>query len=116
MAEQFPFHFADPLDPRIDEYLERTSQTVYAPDMLRVFSANGYGGIEVEDRLGEITQPVLVMTGRHDRTCTVAAAEATAAGISNAELRILERSGHMTFVEEPDLYIALVRSFLERTT
>ena len=25
MAEQFPFHFADPLDPRIDEYLERTS-------------------------------------------------------------------------------------------
>ena len=37
-------------------------------------------------------------------------------GIPNAELRILERSGHMTFVEEPDLYIALVRSFLERTT
>jgi pimeloyl-ACP methyl ester carboxylesterase len=116
MAEQFPFHFADPLDPRIDDYLERTSQTVYAPDMLRVFSANGYGGIEVEDRLGEITQPVLVMTGRHDRTCTVAAAEAIAAGISNAELRILEQSGHMTFVEEPELYIALVRSFLERTT
>jgi len=116
MAEQFPFHFADPLDPRIDGYLKRTSQTIYAPDMLRVFSANGYGGIEVEDRLGEITQPVLVMTGRHDRTCTVAAAEAIAAGISNAELRILEQSGHMTFVEEPDLYIALVRSFLERTT
>ena len=116
MADQFPFHFADPLDPRIDDYLERTSGTVYAPDMLRVSSASGYGGIEVEDRLGEITQPVLVLTGRHDRTCTVAAAEATAAGISNAELRILEHSGHMTFVEEPDLYVALVRSFLERTT
>jgi pimeloyl-ACP methyl ester carboxylesterase len=116
MAEQFPFHFADPLDPRIDDYLERTAETVYAPDMLRVFSANGYGGIEVEDRLAEVTQPVLVMTGRHDRTCTVAAAEAIAAGISNAELRIFERSGHMTFVEEPDLYVAIVRSFLERTT
>ena len=115
MAEQFPFHFADPLDPRIDDYLERTADTVYAPDMLRVFSASGYGGIEVEDRLAEITQPVLVMTGRHDRTCTVAAAEAIAAGISNAELRIFERSGHMTFVEEPELYVAIVRSFLERT-
>ena len=114
MADQFPFHFADPLDPRIADYLERTADTVYAPDMLRVSSASGYGGIEVEDRLGEITQPVLVMTGRHDRTCTVDAAEAIAAGVADAELRIFERSGHMTFVEETDLYVAIVRSFLER--
>ena len=27
----------------------------------------------------------------------------------------MEGSGHMTFVEEPDLFIAIVRSFLERT-
>ena len=52
MADQLPFHFADPLDPRIADYLERTKDTVYAPDVLRTFSANGYGGIEVEDRLG----------------------------------------------------------------
>jgi len=32
-----------------------------------------------------------------------------------AELRIFEASGHMTFVEEPDVYIATVRSFLTRT-
>jgi proline-specific peptidase len=115
MADQFPFHFADPLDPRIADYLERTSDTVYSPDMLRASSATGYGGIEVEDRLGEISQPVLVLTGRHDRTCTVEAAEAIAAGVANAELRIFEQSGHMTFVEEPDLYVAIVRSFLERT-
>jgi proline iminopeptidase len=56
-----------------------------------------------------------VMTGRHDRTCVVEAAEAIAAGIANAELRILEHSGHMTFVEEPDLYISIVRGFLTRT-
>ncbi len=58
---------------------------------------------------------VLVTTGRHDRTCTVAAAEAIAAGVPNAELRIFEQSGHMTFVEEQDLYNAIVRSFLTRT-
>ena len=57
MADQFPFHFADPLDPRIADYLERTKDTVYSPEVLRMFSANGYGGIEVEDRLGEIPQP-----------------------------------------------------------
>ncbi len=115
MTDQFPFHFADPLDPRIADYLQRTNDTVYSPDVLRLFSANGYGGIEVEDRLGEVSSPVLVMAGRHDRTCTVEASEAIAAGIPNAELRIFEQSGHMTFVEEQDLYIAIVRSFLTRT-
>jgi proline iminopeptidase len=115
MADQFPFHFADPVDPRIADYLERTKDTVYSPEVLRTFSANGYGGIEVEDRLGDIPSPVLVLGGRHDRTCTAEAAEAIAKGVPNAELRIFEQSGHMTFVEEPELYVAVVRSFLTRT-
>ena len=115
MADQLPFHFADPRDLRIADYLERTKDTVYSPEVLRKFSVEGYGGIDVEDRLSEITSPVLVTTGRHDRTCTVEAAEAIAKGIPNAELVIFEHSGHMTFVEEPELYDAVVRSFLTRT-
>ncbi|HEY8018361.1 MAG TPA: alpha/beta fold hydrolase [Actinomycetota bacterium] len=114
MREQFPFHFADPLDPRIEEYLARTADTVYAPDVLRHFSAEGYGGIEVEDRLDEVASPTLVLGGRYDRTCVVQAAEATAVGIPDSELVVFERSGHMTFVEEPERYVAAVRSFLQR--
>lgn len=114
MREQFPFHFADPLDPRIEEYLERSAGTVYAPDVLRHFSAEGYGGIEVEDRLHEIASPTLVLGGRYDRTCIVQAAEAMAAGIPASELVVFERSGHMMFVEEQDLFVAVVRSFLQR--
>ena len=114
MREQFPFHFADPLDPRIEEYLERSSGTLYAPEVLRHFSAEGYGGIEVEDRLGEIASPTLVLGGRYDRVCVAEAAQAIAAGIPRSELVVFERSGHMTFVEEPDLYVAVVRSFLQR--
>jgi proline iminopeptidase len=116
MEEQFPFHFADPLDPRIAEYLERTRDTVYAPDVLRKLSAEGYGGIEVEDRLGEVATPVLVLTGRHDRTCVVEAAEAMAAKIPGAQLRIFEDSGHMTFVEEPARYLDEVSAFLDRVS
>lgn len=114
MADQMPFHFADPLDPRIGDYLERTRDTVYAPDVLRRFAAAGYGGIDVEDRLGDVTGPVLVLTGRHDRTCVVEAAEATATGIPDAQLVIFERSGHMTFVEEPERYLDAVATFLDR--
>lgn len=116
LVDQMPFHFADPRDPRIEEYDRvSTAVTVFAPDMLRHFSA-GYGLIEVENRLGEIRSPVLVATGRHDRTCTVAAAEAIAAGTPGAELVVFEHSGHMTFVEETERYLDAVRRFLDRAT
>jgi proline iminopeptidase len=81
---------------------------------LRVMSATDYGGLDLEDRLGEIPQPVLVLAGRHDRACVVEGAEAMAAGIPNAELVVFERSAHMTFVEEPGGYIEAVDDFLKR--
>jgi proline iminopeptidase len=55
-----------------------------------------------------------VLAGRHDRTCSVPAAEAMAAGLPDAELVVFEHSGHMAFVEESDAYVAAVRDFLER--
>ena len=77
MREQFPFHFADPLDPRIEDYLTRTADTIYAPDVLRHASAAGYGGIEVEDRLDE-----------------VASADARAGWALRPDLRRPGRGGH----------------------
>lgn len=113
MDEQWPFHFADPLDPRIEAYAV-VAKGVLSPDVLRHFSQGEAGGIEVEDRLAEIAQPVLVLAGRHDRTCVVGASEVMAEEIPDAELVIFERSGHMPFVEEPEAYLAAVRSFLDR--
>ena len=66
------------------------------------------------DRLELVRAPTLVLAGRHDRACTIEAAEAIAAGIDGAELVVFERSAHMAFVEEPEAYIATVRSFLLR--
>ena len=111
---QMPFHFADPRDPRIADYNTRTAAMVGAPEVLRHFAATDYGGIDVEDRLGEVTHPVLVLAGRHDRACPVEAAETTADGIPGAELVVFDRSGHMTFVEEQDRYLEVVRDFLDR--
>ena len=62
----------------------------------------------------DVTHPVLVLAGRHDRTCPVAAAEAMAAGLPDAELVVFEHSGHMAFVEENAAYLAAVRDFLDR--
>jgi pimeloyl-ACP methyl ester carboxylesterase len=74
-----------------------------------------YGGIEVEDRLAEITQPVLLLAGRFDRVCALEAHEFMAERIPNAELVVFEESGHMTFVEETEKYLDAVDAFLRRT-
>jgi proline iminopeptidase len=115
MVDQLPFHFADPLDPRIDEYIARTSDAIYAPDVLRHFAEAGYGGIEVEDRLPDIPTAVLVAVGRHDRTCVVEAAEDMVARIPDGRLAVLEQSGHMMFVEEQERYLDVVAAFLALT-
>lgn len=115
LADQLPFHFADPLDPRIAEYAAKTAGAVNSAEVLRHFAVQEYGGIEVEDQLDRVSQPVLVLVGRHDRACSVAAAEAMASGIPNAKLIIFENSGHMTFVEENGAYLAAVRDFLVAT-
>ncbi len=114
LADQTPFHFADPRDPRIDDLSAAMADAVYGPDVLRAAANEDYGAIAVEDRLGEVTHPLLVLAGRHDRTCSIPAAEAIAAGVPGAELVVFENSAHMTFIEENDAYLAAVRGFLSR--
>ncbi len=113
VRDQWPFSFADPLDPRIPGYAER-SRGEYSPELFRFFAREDALAIELEDRLGDVAQPVLVLAGRRDRVCPPGASEAIAAGIPGAELVVFERSGHMSFVEEPEAYLAAVRSFLDR--
>ncbi|MBD0317280.1 MAG: alpha/beta fold hydrolase [Thermoleophilia bacterium] len=114
LHEQLPFHFADPRDPRIALFEREIEGGLSSPDVIRTFANAEYGGIDVEARLGEIPQAVLVLAGRHDRTCSVEAAEAIARGVPNAELVVFEESGHMTYVEENARYLAVVQDFLER--
>ena len=114
LHNQLPFQFGNPLDTRISEFEKRTAGGVNSPDVLRFFANADYGGIEVEDKLVNVTHPVLVLTGRGDRTCSMEGAEAMAQGLPDAELVIFENSGHMTYVEENEKYLKVVRGFLHR--
>lgn len=114
LNDQWPWHFADPRDPRIATYAAELDAMVVTPEVLKHFAAQEYGGLDVVDRLGEVEHPTLVLTGRHDRTCGVEAAEVMAHGIPGAELAIFEHSGHTAYVEENDRYLEVVRDFLDR--
>jgi proline iminopeptidase len=117
LDDQMPFHFQEPRGAALREYLRRTAGLArYAPDVIRHFAAQDYGGIDVEDQLGGVRHPVLVLAGRHDRTCPAAAAEDMARRLPDAELVVFENSAHMMFAEEQDRYLATVRRFLDRIT
>ena len=112
MRLQMPFHFATVESDAYHRFMA-TDPTVYAPEVLAYFSANEYA-MEYEDRLPGVTQPMLVVTGQYDRTCTPRAARDIAARVPGAELVILPDAGHMTYVEQPGLYLAAVRDFFAR--
>jgi proline iminopeptidase len=114
LHDQLPFQFRDALDPRIAEFEKRTAGGVNSPAVLREFANSDYGGIEVESRLRGVTQPVLVLAGRFDRTCVTEGAEAMAEQLPHAEFVVFEHSAHMTYVEENAKYVRVVREFLNK--
>lgn len=109
---QAPFHFKDPMNPAIELLARRTrEQMIHTPEVNQHMSATNYG-FDVEDALGAIAQPVLVLTGRGERVCPVEAAELMAERIPVVELVVFEHSGHVSYLEEPDRYLSVVRAFL----
>jgi proline iminopeptidase len=110
LRDQLPFHFADPEDPRIAEVDLSTMSG--NPEAVRAGANEGYGHLDVEERLGDIAHPVLVINGAHDRLFAREPAEFMAQRIPGAQLVVLEDSAHMGFVEEPEAYLGAVRRFL----
>ncbi len=63
--------------------------------------------------LESITAPALVTSGRHDFVMPVERAGAPlAAGLPHATSVVFERSGHLPFLEEPERYGRVLRSWL----
>lgn len=65
------------------------------------------------DRLGEIHVPTLIISGRYDES-TPTINEVLQRGIPGSEWVVLENSSHLAHVEEPELYMETVRTFLSR--
>jgi proline-specific peptidase len=61
--------------------------------------------------LGRIDVPTLITVGRYDEI-PPSCAETMRAGIPNARVVVLEHSGHVSHLEEPETYLAAMREFL----
>ncbi|MDP9132026.1 MAG: alpha/beta hydrolase, partial [Nitrospirota bacterium] len=60
-----------------------------------------------------ITCPTLVVIGQEDHTTPLADAELMAAEIPGARLAIIPAAGHLSNLEQPDVFNELVESFIE---
>jgi proline iminopeptidase len=103
---QMPFHFHGEPPPGYAE------ETVGSPEVLRHFASAGYGDFDYRPKLGAMTAPALVVVGEHDRTTTPRAAQILHDGIPGSELVIIPDAGHMSFVEQTEIYLQAVRRFL----
>ena len=103
---QMPFHFhGEPPAGYGDD-------AVGSAEVVRHFARVGWGDFDFRPKLGDVAKPALIIVGEHDRTTTPRAARVLHDGIANSELVVVPEAGHMSFVEQQDVYIEAVRTFL----
>ena len=72
------------------------------------------GDFDLLRRVEQVDCPVLILHGRHD-PIPLEASEALARALPDARLVILEQSGHVPYVEEPDALFGAIERFLGET-
>jgi len=65
----------------------------------------------VRKQLGSIATPALVVTGEHDFLCGPRWARELHDAIPGSQLSLLEHSGHMAHLEEPEAFSRAVAGF-----
>ena len=66
----------------------------------------------VDDRLGKIKTPALVVWGKQDKLIPIAMGERYAAGIAGAKLVSFDKCGHVPPIEKTEEFLAAVTAFL----
>jgi pimeloyl-ACP methyl ester carboxylesterase len=65
-------------------------------------------------QLGRIAVPTVVVAGEDDQVTPMSAIDALAAGIPGAEKRVIGEAGHLTAIEQPRAFAAILRELVRR--
>jgi pimeloyl-ACP methyl ester carboxylesterase len=85
-----------------------TDRDAYARTALAV------ADVDLQDRLGEIRAPALVLWGDHDVLVPRYYSEAICRGLERAELVVVPDAGHLCTLEQPEMVTGVMRRFLDR--
>lgn len=68
----------------------------------------------LNDRLGEVKVPTLIIWGRHDRLLDVSCVQVLEAGIADSQSHIFDHVGHVPMIEDPKATAAVMKAFLAK--
>jgi pimeloyl-ACP methyl ester carboxylesterase len=111
-AAQFAGIFAHPERISREMLWELASYGVRAPATLQ--AAYELAGYDTRDRLSEISLPTLLIWGNKDLLVPVAAAHSYRKRIPQAEMALLDDTGHMIQMERPARFNRDVEEFIDR--
>jgi proline iminopeptidase len=111
----FPYLYNNHPDPNYDP----VANGVMAWDLYReMWGSHGeyiidgnLKSVEYANRLSSITVPTLVTVGDHDE-CAPSISQEIHQKITGSKLVIFPKSGHMTFVDQPTLFVSTLNAFL----
>jgi proline-specific peptidase len=103
-----------PMPEQVKRALDQVGQVYYTMNGPTEFHVIGViKDWDRTERLSEIHVPTLITSGRYDES-TPAINEILHHGIAGSEWIIFENSSHMAHIEEPELFLPVVQSFIER--
>jgi len=113
----FPYLYQNRPDPNYDPIAAGNMswdlyRQMWGSDGEFVISGN-LRSVEYTERLAAIKVPTLILVGDHDE-CDPELSRDMQAQIAGSKLVVLPKSGHMTFVDQPDLFVKTVEEFLKK--
>jgi proline iminopeptidase len=111
----FPYIYRNRPDPNYDPIQQGVTswdlyREMWGSDGEFVIDGN-LKSVEYANRLPSIHVPTLIIAGDHDE-CDPSLSREMHEKIAGSQIAILASSGHMTFVDQPNLFIRSVDSFL----
>jgi pimeloyl-ACP methyl ester carboxylesterase len=108
---ELPLYFAH-YGPVEAGYLDTLRSENINGDTLKLFNEEIFTTFDLRSRLSNITAPTLVITGDDDFICGPLCAVEITAAIPGAREVVVGDSGHMVFVEQPQVFHDEVADFL----
>jgi 3-oxoadipate enol-lactonase len=99
--------------PEVIEEAEAMMAEIH-PDGYR-YAARAFAETDEREVLPRINVPTLVVWGEFDAVCPREDAEFLASNIPGAQLEIISKAGHLSNLENPEAFNAVVRRFLAST-
>lgn len=112
IAREMPLYFYR-LDDRAKVWIEATAADPCNADALRHFNEGEFTSIDLRPELSRIRARTVIVSGADDFICPPEAGREMHAAIAGSKLIVIPRSGHMTFVEQPEAFYDAVSTVLK---